>query len=193
MVCSTRRALGATPVVKALHVTHAEPAYRAEYDRIFQVPIVFDSDKNGLWIDESVLSKYRMPQSSRYLSGVLRDHAEMLLAKLDNEQSTRGRVENLLVPLLHTGDVGVELVAKSMGLSRQTLFRKLKAEGVTFKEILDELRHRTALHSLNGDRVSVKQTARLVGFSDSAAFSRAFKRWTGASPRSYLSRPDAPA
>jgi AraC-like DNA-binding protein len=193
MVCSTRRAFGATQVVKALHVTHAEPAYRAEYDRIFQVPIVFDAAKNGLWIDEAVLSKYRMPQSSRYLSGVLRDHAEMLLAKLDNEQSTRGRVENLLVPLLHTGDVGVELVAKRMGLSRQTLFRKLKAEGVTFKQILDELRHKMALHCLNGDRVSVKQTARLVGFSDSAAFSRAFKRWTGASPRSYVSRPDAPA
>jgi AraC-like DNA-binding protein len=188
MVCSTRRAFGATPAFTVLHVTHAEPAYRAEYDRIFQVPVVFGSDKNGLRIDEVLLSKFRIPPSSQYLTGVMRDHAEKLLAKLDSEQSIRGRVESLLAPLLHTRDVGVDLIADRMGLSRQTLFRKLKAEGVTFEQVLDELRHKTALHCLNGENASIKRTARLVGFSDPAAFSRAFKRWTGSSPRAHAAR-----
>jgi AraC-like DNA-binding protein len=70
-----------------------------------------------------------------------------------------------------------------METSRQALYRNLKAEGVTFEQVLDELRHRMALQYLAGKRVSVHETAYLLGFSDATAFSRAFKRWTGRSPR----------
>lgn len=79
--------------------------------------------------------------------------------------------------------VDMSEIAQRLGLSRQTLYRNLKAEGVTFEQVLDELRHKLALHYLNGKKVSVNETAYLVGFSDPAAFSRAFKRWTGTSPR----------
>jgi AraC-like DNA-binding protein len=68
-------------------------------------------------------------------------------------------------------------------MSRQTLYRRLKSEGVTFELVLDDLRRRMALDYLGARRVSVNETAYLVGFSDPAAFSRAFKRWTGHSPR----------
>jgi AraC-like DNA-binding protein len=73
-------------------------------------------------------------------------------------------------------------VARAMGVSRTSLYRKLKAEGVGFDELLDDLRRRMALHYLNGEKVSVNETAYLVGFSEPSAFSRAFKRWTGTSP-----------
>lgn len=189
MVCSTRRTFGDAPFVKALQVTHVEPAYRDEYERIFRIPIEFGSDKNGLRIDEAILSSYRIPPSSQYMTGLLRDHAESLLQKLESTQSIRGRVERLLVPLLHTHDSNMDVVSEKMGLSRQTLFRKLKAEGITFGRVLDELRHKTALHYLSAGKVSAKRTARLVGFSDSTAFSRAFKRWTGDGPRRYRSSP----
>lgn len=182
MVCASRRYSGGTQAVKAVHVTHAEPEYRAEYDRIFRVPVVFGSDKNALLIDESWLTR-RVKFSSRYVSSILKDHADSLLETLDSSKSTRGRVERLLLPILHTGDVRVASVARKLGLSRQTLFRRLKAEGVTFEKVLDELRHKTALHCLSEKKVSVNETAYLVGFSDPAAFSRAFKRWTGSSPR----------
>ena len=75
------------------------------------------------------------------------------------------------------------MIARKLGLSRQTLFRRLKAEGVTFEKVLDELRHNMAVHYLSEKKASVNETAYLVGFSDPAAFSRAFKRWTGSSPR----------
>ena len=86
--------------------------------------------------------------------------------------------------ILHTGEASMDLIAEKLALSRQTLYRQLKAEGVTFEQVLDELRHKLALHFLAGKKVSVNETAYLVGFSDPAAFSRAFKRWTGASPKS---------
>ena len=86
------------------------------------------------------------------------------------------------MPILHTGNARMDTVARKLGISRQTLFRRLKAEGVTFEQVHDELRHKLALHYLAGKKVSVNETAYLVGFSEAAAFSRAFKRWTGASP-----------
>jgi AraC-like DNA-binding protein len=67
-------------------------------------------------------------------------------------------------------------------MSRQTLFRRLKAEGTTFEAVLDELRRRSALHYLCAKQLSVNATAYLLGFSDPSAFSRAFKRWTSSSP-----------
>ena len=167
---------------KAIRFTHAEPSYRAEYDRIFGVPLFFNSHMNALLADEAILNM-KLPLTNPYLSEVLSARADELLKSLEMSKTMRGRVENLLIPILHTGEASMDTIAGKLGLSRQTLFRKLKAEGVTFEQILDELRYKLALHYLNGKKASVNETAYLVGFSEPAAFSRAFKRWTGSSPR----------
>ncbi len=169
---------------KAIHFTYEEPSYRAEYDRIFGVPLFFGSHMNAFLIDEAFL-KMKLPRTNPYLSEIMSARAEELLKSLEMSKTMRGRVENLLIPILHTGEASMDTVAGKLGLSRQTLFRKLKAEGITFEKVLDELRHKLALHYLNGKKVPVNQTAYLVGFSEPAAFSRAFKRWTGSSPRIY--------
>ena len=93
----------------------------------------------------------------------------------------RREVEQVLEPLLPGGDVGIDRVARALGSSRQTLYRKLKTEGVTFEQVLDELRHRLARRYIR-EGMSVKEAAYRLGFSEPAAFSRAFKRWTGSSP-----------
>src|SRR6267154_6366210 len=166
----------------AIRFTHAEPSYRAEYDRIFGVPLFFDSHMNALLVDEAFLNM-KLPRTNPYLSEILSARAEELLKSLEMSKTMRGRVENLLIPILHTGEATVDMIASKLGLSRQTLFRILKAEGITFEQVLDELRHKLALYYLKGKKLPVNQTAYLLGFSQPAAFSRAFKRWTGASPR----------
>lgn len=181
MIVAGRRS-GFPPMVKQVHVTHPEPAYRDEYARIFQVPVTFGAAWNAMQIDEAFLGARLHPQP-RYVFGILSERAEALLKELESSKSTRGRVESLLMPGIHKGEANMDWVAGKMALSRQTLFRKLKAEGTTFEKLLDELRHKLALHYLSGKKVSVNETAYLVGFSDPAAFSRAFKRWTGTSPR----------
>jgi AraC-like DNA-binding protein len=182
MVCTMRRVLNGKQLLKAVHFTHAAPTYRAEYDRIFGVPLVFDSDKNALLLDDAVMS-FKPPTGSSYVAQVLTERADELLEKLESSKSVRDRVERLLMESLRGGDVSMNAIASKLGVSRQTLFRRLKAESVTFERVLDDLRHRLATHYLGEGKMSVNQTAYLVGFSDPAAFSRAFKRWTGLSPR----------
>jgi AraC-like DNA-binding protein len=186
LICGARR-IGQQPMVKQIHVTHPDPGYADEYDRIFGVPVAFGAEWNAMEIDPAVLS-FRLNLQPRYVFGILTEHADALLKELENSKSLRGRVENLLMPIMHKGDIGIEAIAAKLGMSRQTLFRKLKAEGITFEKLLDDLRHRLALGYLRGKKVSVNEVAYLVGFSDPAAFSRAFRRWTGSSPRAWRER-----
>ncbi|HEV2569805.1 AraC family transcriptional regulator [Sphingomonas sp.] len=99
------------------------------------------------------------------------------------------QVEEAIERLIGQGDVGVDQVAASMGLSRQTLYRRLKAEGASFQDVLEAKRRQLAIRYLGVDGQSVKATAYRLGFSDPAAFSRAFKRWTGLSPSSFREAP----
>jgi AraC-like DNA-binding protein len=166
---------------RVVHFRHAEPSYRAEYERVFQAPVVFGSHWNAMQIDSEFLT-LKQPPVNRYVFAVLSEHADALAESLRTSKTARGRVESLLMPMLHTGEASMEVVAARLGVSRRTLYRRLKGEGTTFEEVLDELRHKLALDFLRGKKASVSETAYLVGFSDPAAFSRAFKRWTGTSP-----------
>jgi AraC-like DNA-binding protein len=174
------------PFPLEVHFAHPAPSYRAEFDRVFSAPVVFGTKWNAMRFHEGFLA-LRQPPINRYVFGVLSDKANALLKSLETSKTVRGQIEGMLIPALHKGEPSVEKIAEKMGLSRQTLYRKLKAEGATFEKLLDELRHKMALYYLNGRKVSVNETAYLVGFSDPSAFSRAFKRWTGASPRALRS------
>lgn len=185
-ICGLKRG-GLRPLPHAIHFTHDEPDYRAEYDRIFALPLRFGSDRNAVLIDEEFLA-IELPPPNRYVFGVLSERADALLQSLEASHTLRAQVESVLIPVLHTGDVGMELVADKLHLSRATLYRRLKAEGIRYEQLLDELRHTMALHFLDAKRVSVHEAAYLVGFSDPSAFSRAFKRWTGLSPSEHIRR-----
>jgi AraC-like DNA-binding protein len=172
---------GMRDFILAVEVTHPDPGYASEYERVLGGPVTFDATRNAMRLDP-VWTSHRVAQLPRYVFGVLSERADALLEKLDSAKTTEGRVAATLLPVLHTGEAGMDYVAAKLGLSRPTLHRRLKAEGVTFEKVLDGLRRRMALDYLSARKVSVNETAYLVGFSDPAAFSRAFKRWTGKSP-----------
>jgi AraC-like DNA-binding protein len=180
-ICGYNRNFSDLRLVKSAHVTHAKPSYADEYERILECPVVFDSTRNAMLVDDAWATLQLWPKP-RYVFGVLSKHAERLLSELKTNATVRSKVEEHLLPILHTGDIQMQSIADVMKVSRQTLYRKLKSENATFESTLDELRHRMARHYLEGEKVSVNETAYLVGFSDPSSFSRAFKRWTGHSP-----------
>ena len=106
-----------------------------------------------------------------------------LVSAIERPTAFRATVERAIEARLTEGrSVRIDAVAAELGVSRQTLYRRLRAEKVTFEDLLDALRHRLALHYLRDEHLSVKAASYRLGFSEPAAFSRAFKRWTGSSP-----------
>ena len=180
-ICGARYYFPNTPLYCSAEVTHAAPAYADDYERILGVPVTFSASRNAMEITEAFFT-LRLSKTPRYVFGSISARADELMKALDAAQGVAARVEAIILPVLHTGDVTMDSVAARMGVSRQTLYRQLKAEGTSFDTLLDSLRHQMALHYLSGEKVSVNETAYLVGFSDPSSFSRAFHRWTGTRP-----------
>jgi AraC-like DNA-binding protein len=122
---------------------------------------------------------------------LLNDFLQRLAEPAPAKRCFRKEVEDAIEPVLGRGEVSIEGVARQLGMSRQTLYRRLKGEGVTFEEILDAKRRQLAIRYLALECTSVKAAAYRLGFSDPAAFSRAFKRWTGLTPSEFREAPAA--
>jgi AraC-like DNA-binding protein len=180
-IVTTMRRSGAAGLLRKVHFTHSAPAYRDEYQRIFGVPLQFRSRWNALGFDREMLGR-AVAAPPGYLHGVMTKHAETLLGKLDRDKSFAHRVEQELTMLLPAGGGSAEAVAAKLSMSRQTLFRRLKAEGSSFERLSRELKTRLAVEYLRNGRTPIAQAAHQLGFADRASFSKAFKRWTGRSP-----------
>lgn len=179
-----RRQFPDKPFALKIEVTHPAPPYAADCERILQCPVTFSARRNALQISPFWLT-HTFDDSSRYVFGIFTDRADALLAEMEVDDSVRARVESLLMPVLHRGDLSIEKVAGDLGMSRATLYRRLKDEGITFAALVDELRKRMASDYLAARKVSVNETAYLVGFSEASSFVRAFRRWTGRTPAEY--------
>jgi AraC-like DNA-binding protein len=175
------RRIAQRDVLRAVHVTHAAPAHAAEYETIFRVPVFFQSTRNALVFEPAYMNTPLTPAPA-HVTRIIAAHADAQVSSLEQQRTCRGRVDAALRSLLESGDVSMDRVARTLAMSRQTLYRKLKAEGVTFERVLDELRHVAAVELMRTGKVAVRDASRRLGFSDPAAFSRAFKRWTGRSP-----------
>jgi len=119
-----------------------------------------------------------------YLNRLLVGYCEQALAhRRPVHGSFRARVENAIVPLLPHGEARAAEVARRLGFSERTFARRLAMEGLTFSALLELLKVDLANRYLADADVSISQVAWLVGYREVSAFSKAFKRWTGRSPR----------
>jgi AraC-like DNA-binding protein len=180
-----RRSAPEHPFEMALEVTYAPPPHANRYAALFRVPVAFRAARNALRINP-VWLEVPFDGGKDYVFGVFTTHADALLAELATHGAVRAAVEARMLAKLHEGALSMDAVARDLGMSRQTLYRRLRDEGVTFAQVHDALRHRMALDYLSARKVSVGETAYLLGFSEASAFVRAFRRWTGASPTAWL-------
>ncbi|MEL6338467.1 MAG: AraC family transcriptional regulator ligand-binding domain-containing protein [Myxococcota bacterium] len=172
------------PHTLSVHVTYGPPKHRAVYDEVWRCPVHFDTERNALQLAKWVAG-HEVRLQPAYAFGILTAHADRMLEDLRAKETFAGRIESMIVPELHTGAVSIHWAADRLGLSRQSVYRRLKSEGTTFETLLESVRRRLALEYLEGGKVTVSETAFLLGYADSSPFARAFKRWTGRSPGSY--------
>jgi AraC-like DNA-binding protein len=106
------------------------------------------------------------------------------LLRWANLQTTTARVQRLLLES-SAGLPGLHSVARQLHLGQRTLHRRLLEEGTSFREIIDDLRHKLATEHLRNDTLTVQEVAFTLGYTDLANFRRAFRRWQGTSPSEY--------
>jgi len=180
-----RRSAPEHPFELALEVTYAPPPHANRYPDLFRVPVTFRAARNALRINPVWLD-VPFDGGKDYVFGVFTRHADGLLDELETRDTLRAAVEARMLADLHEGTLSMDRIARDLGLSRQTLYRRLKDEGATFAQVHDDLRRRMAMDYLGARKVSVGETAYLLGFSEASAFVRAFRRWTGVSPTAWL-------
>ena len=139
------------------------------------------SDEFALNLDARELP---LIHADTYLNDLLLKSCEAALADRRSDTSElRTRVENAISSVLPHGRVLVEDVARSLGMSKRTLARRLSDEGLNFTEILQQLRRDLAVRYLDDRKLHVSKIAWLLGFHEVSAFTHAYKRWTGKTPR----------
>jgi len=183
LTCGPRRFLN-RPHVLSVHVTHGAPPHASLYDEIFACPVRFRAPFNALELHPEV-ALWPVARERRYVFGVLCERANSLMAAVRPVETVRARLEDAMRLRLHQGEPGADDLARELGFSRSTLFRRLREEGTSFALVLDSLRRALALQFVSESRISLAEIAYLTGFSEPAAFSRAFQRWTGTTPGQY--------
>jgi AraC-like DNA-binding protein len=99
----------------------------------------------------------------------------------------KDRLLRYLLSNAYLGLPSLEAVAANFALSPRSLQRKLQEEGVSYQQLVDEARKSLALQYLASGQYPLKEIAYILGYNEISAFSRAFKRWTGAAPMHYQS------
>ena len=138
-----------------MEVVYAAPPHVHEYPDLFRIPVHFEATRNALRIDPVWVSENSdFEPGHAYAFRIFTRHADALLKDLEADTTARGLVETQILPRLHEGSISMDGVARDVGMSRQTLYRRLKDEGLTFGEVHDDLRKRMALDYLGAPRKS---------------------------------------
>jgi AraC-like DNA-binding protein len=160
---------------------HTRTTGLREVQRIMRCPVEFAQATDSWVLLPSDLELPILSKDSRLLR-ILERHAIDLLSERRTPAGMLKLVENQLLIALRSGRVQALEVAQQLGMSERSFRRRLAEEGTSFAEVLDQLRNRLALRYLEEERVTLKQIAYRLGYSEPGAFNHAFKRCTGTSP-----------
>jgi AraC-like DNA-binding protein len=160
-------------------LSRSKPADVSPYQRFFQAPVRFDSEQAALMFSTEWLER-KPPRSDaelhRFIGAQLRDKLG------DNALAFGAQVRRVMRTQLMNRRVSVDAVADLFGMHRRTLSRRLRSEGTSFDEILNEVRFEIANHLLADTEMPLSQIAAALDYSEASAFTRAFRRWSGSSP-----------
>jgi AraC-like DNA-binding protein len=177
--------IATTPAFHPLEVrlAFADNNRGRDYEALFNAPIIFAADVNALVFDRAVLEQ-PLPGRSHDLLRVSDRVIENYLEALSPD-AVSTEVRRLLLSMLPAGTVSQEAVAKRLHMSKSTLHRRLREENTSYQEVASSTLQALAVNYVSDSTHSLAYIAFLLGFSDQSNFSRAFRRWTGMSPKAY--------
>ncbi|QUM76377.1 AraC family transcriptional regulator ligand-binding domain-containing protein [Moritella sp. 24] len=155
----------------------------AQFESYTGCQIQFNSSQSMLVMDSEVLSK-RLPNFAPDLVLLSDKAADDYLASLSGN-SVVNQVRSEVVSLMASGVPNIDFVADKLNFSQRSLQRKLNDSGTSYKDLVENIRQTMAEQHLNQNLLSLGEISYLLGFSDVANFSRAFKRWKGITPGAY--------
>jgi AraC-like DNA-binding protein len=159
------------------------PDHVAEYERIFGGAARFDRPFTDMEFPRAWLDMPQLYQSPD-LYELLKTQADRTLGRLDRDAPLSQRIERILASH-DLRELTMDDVARELDLSPRSLRRRMAAEGVRYNELVTRSRMHAAKRLLERPNASIQETAYAIGFASPAAFHRAFKRWTGMTPKRY--------
>jgi len=168
-------------------VRFPRPAYMSRFEHLIAGPLTFGGDFNGFIFDGSILD-YPLVMSDPVAARVAREQCKEELGRLGGGRSLVQQVRDLVFDA-ELGFASIEEVAGKLNMTPRTLQRRLQAEGMVFRDLVESIRQQHARRLLAIGQKSIGQVSDLLGYSDVTNFSRAFRRWTGRSPRDYMRAP----
>lgn len=161
---------------------HAQPAYARQLQAYFSCEIRYERSTNRLHYRKEMLDQAVLSQDPSLLEALEFFLADRMKVR-DVDEDLIARVNHLITTMLGTGTPDIDKVAKSLGLGRRTLQRRLAARDLVFSEMVDEVRKAIALDYIEHSEYSLTDIALILGYSELSAFSRAFRRWVHKSPQ----------
>ncbi|HEX4448866.1 MAG TPA: AraC family transcriptional regulator ligand-binding domain-containing protein [Polyangiaceae bacterium] len=172
-----------TPLLVELEMSHPGAGAVRAYEDALRCPLRFDALRSAVAVPADLLTE-RVVGANQVLEAAAMKYAADVLGRVDSEEShtLRGRLRGHMLGGIHSGDLALGPAARHLGTTGRTLQRRLREEGTSFQEVLDEVRRDVALGQMRAKRQSIDEVAFVLGFEKSSSFQRAFKRWTGLTP-----------
>jgi AraC-like DNA-binding protein len=168
----------------AVYFRHAPRGDVYIYEAHFGCPVHFESGRDALLVSEySIDAPNRLGDAS--IAGFFDAHLEQQLASLSEESQLEVQVQRAVAKVLSEGVPTLSSIATELAMSARTLQRRLSEQGYSFQGVVDAARKELALRLLYETDYTLAEVAFLTGFAEQSAFTRAFKRWSGQTPRAY--------
>ena len=180
---ATKQLTGKFLTADAVWFRHPYPEDYSEYQRIFQTSVQFSQPTNRIIFPATCLD-WKVRSANAKLLSVFELHATAML-EAQQTSSYRQKVIQAIERHLKEEVPSIEAIARDLTISVRQLQRELRQENTTYQQLLDETRKELALKYLQNPQISIHDVAFLLGFSEPSTFYRAFKRWTGKTPRNY--------
>jgi AraC-like DNA-binding protein len=167
----------------SIRLDFPEPVHASEYQRLIGCPVRFDAGANVVEFSRRALAT-ELVNSNAEIMEFCERRCELILAGKESDGALSSRVRNQLLKGLPPFPDALE-TARSLHMSARVLRRRLREEGTSFRVLVQEVRRQLACRYLGDGGLTVDEVSRLLGYSEPAAFSRAFKSWIGQSPSDY--------